>query len=89
MRDKAFHKDILRAVTHSWSRFLALFIIVALGAGFYSGVRTTAPNMRATADAYFDESRFMDVRLVSTFGFTQEDVEAVRAAEGVAEVMRG
>ena len=89
MRVKAFHKDILRAVTHSWSRFLALFIIVALGAGFYSGLRTTAPNMRATADAYFDESRFMDVRLVSTFGFTEDDVDAIRATEGVRSVMPG
>lgn len=89
MRVKAFHKDILRAITHSWSRFLALFVIVALGAGFYSGLRTTAPNMRATADAYFDESRFMDVRLVSTFGFTGEDVAAIRETEGVHAVMAG
>ena len=33
MRVKSFHKDILRAVTHSWSRFLALLVIVALGGG--------------------------------------------------------
>ncbi|OUP06061.1 FtsX-like permease family protein [Anaeromassilibacillus sp. An200] len=89
MRVKSFHKDILRAVTHSWSRFLALLVIVALGAGFYSGLRTTAPNMRATADAYFDGTRFMDVRLVSTFGFTQDDVAAIRETEGVESVMEG
>lgn len=89
MRVKAFHKDVLRAVTHSWSRFLALFVIVALGAGFYSGLRTTALNMRATADAYYDDTRFFDVRLVSTFGFTDDDVEAIRATEGVGSVMAG
>lgn len=89
MRVKAFHKDVLRAVTHSWSRFLALFVIVALGAGFYSGLRTTAPNMRATADAYYDDTRFFGVRLVSTFGFTDDDVEAIRATEGVESVMAG
>lgn len=89
MRVKAFHKDVLRAVTHSWSRFLALFVIVALGAGFYSGLRTTAPNMRATADAYYDDTRFFDVRLVSTFGFTDDDVEAIRATGGVGSVMAG
>ena len=89
MRVKAFHKDVLRAVTHSWSRFLALFVIVALGAGFYSGLRTTALNMRATADAYYDDTRFFDVRLVSTFGFTDDDVEAIRATEGVESVMAG
>ena len=89
MRVKAFHKDVLRAITHSWSRFLALFVIVALGAGFYSGLRTTALNMRATADAYYDDTRFFDVRLVSTFGFTDDDVEAIRATEGVESVMAG
>lgn len=89
MRVKAFHKDVLRAVTHSWSRFLALFVIVALGAGFYNGLRTTALNMRATADAYYDDTRFFDVRLVSTFGFTDDDVEAIRATEGVGSVMAG
>lgn len=89
MRVKAFHKDVLRAITHSWSRFLALFVIVALGAGFYSGLRTTAPNMRSTADAYYDDTRFFDVRLVSTFGFTDDDVEAIRATEGVESVMAG
>ncbi|HIU30881.1 MAG TPA: FtsX-like permease family protein [Candidatus Caccousia avistercoris] len=89
MRIKSFYKDIGRAVTHSWSRFLALLVIVALGSGMYSGLRATAPDMRATADQYFDSSRFMDVHLVSTFGFTQEDVEAIRAAEGVENVMAG
>ncbi len=89
MRIKSFYKDIGRAVTHSWSRFLALLVIVALGSGMYSGLRATAPDMRATADQYFDSSRFMDVHLVSTFGFTQEDMEAIRAAEGVENVMAG
>ncbi len=89
MRIKSFYKDIGRAVTHSWSRFLALLVIVALGSGMYSGLRATAPDMRATADQYFDSSRFMDVHLVSTFGFTQEDVEAIRATEGVENVMAG
>ena len=89
MHRRAFRKDTLRAVTHSWSRFVALLVIVALGTGFYSGLRTTAPDMRATVDRYYDENRFMDARLVSTFGFTEEDVESIRGTEGVANVMPG
>ena len=89
MHRRAFRKDTLRAVTHSWSRFVALLVIVALGTGFYSGLRTTAPDMRATVDRYYDENHFMDARLVSTFGFTEEDVEAIRTTQGVANVMPG
>lgn len=84
---QAFHKEIVRSITRSWSRFLAIFAIVALGAGFYAGLRMASPDMRATIDAYADDTALMDVHLVSTLGFSDEDVRAVEAVEGVKAVM--
>ncbi len=89
MKKRTFHKDIARSIKGSFSRFIAIFAIVALGAGFYAGLCATAPDMRATIDAYCDDSRMMDVELLSTFGFTQKDIEAIRGAQGVEEVMAG
>ena len=84
---KSFTKEIWRSITHSASRFWAIFAIVALGAGFFAGLRATAPDMRATGDAYFDDSNMMDIHLISTMGFTEEDVQAIQETEGVQSVM--
>ena len=82
-----FHTEIVRSITRSWTRFLAIFAIVALGAGFYAGLRMCAPDMRATVDAYVDDTALMDVQLVSTLGFSEADVHAVASVDGVAAVM--
>ena len=49
---KAFNKDIVRSIRHSLGRFVAIAAIVALGCGFYAGLRMTAPDMKLAADAY-------------------------------------
>ena len=59
-----------REFRHSLSRFLAIFAIVALGVGFLAGLLATTPDMRYSADPYYDNPNMMDIRLVSTMGFT-------------------
>ena len=83
---KAFNKDIVRSIRHSLGRFIAIAAIVALGCGFYAGLRMTAPDMRLAADAYYDGTALMDIRVVSTLGLTDDDIEALRQVEGVAAV---
>lgn len=83
----AFNKDVLRSVTHSLGRFLAIAGIVALGTGFYAGLRMTAPDMKLAADQFYDGTNLMDIRVVSTLGLTDGDLAALRGVEGVAQVM--
>ena len=84
---RAFHAEVRRSIGRSLTRFGAILLIVALGAGFYAGLRMCAPDMRLTVDAYYDDTAFMDVHLISTLGFSEADVAAVRAIDGVASVM--
>ena len=83
----AFGKDLRRSITHSWGRFLAIAIIAALGAGFYAGLRMTAPDMLLAGDEYYDGTSLADVRVVSTVGFSEEQIDALRDVEGVSAVM--
>ena len=83
---KAFNKDIVRSIRHSLGRFVAIAAIVALGCGFYAGLRMTAPDMKLAADAYYDGTDLMDIRVVSTLGLTDEDIEALRDVPGVSGV---
>ncbi|WP_270739902.1 FtsX-like permease family protein [Massilioclostridium coli] len=87
MRTKAFTKEIRRSITRSMSRFWAIFIIVALGAGFYASLRSIAPDMRLTIDHYFDEQHVMDLHGISTMGFTDGDIEALESLEEIDQVM--
>lgn len=41
--------------------------------------------MKETGDLYFDQQRLMDLRVVSTLGLTEEDVELLARQEGVEE----
>ena len=81
----ALNRDIFREIVHTRSRFFSIFVLVALAVAFLAGLRTTAPDMEITADTYLDAANFMDVRVVSTLGLTQEDVAALAARDGVRQ----
>ncbi len=81
---KAAGKDIARTVRTSLGRFVAIAAIVALGTGFYAGLRATPDDMNTAADIYYDQSNLMDIRVVSTMGLTDADIDALAKVEGVA-----
>ena len=65
---------------------MALLMMVALSAGFFSGLKITKDAMVNTADEFFQQQNLYDFRLYSTLGFTQEDVESFYDLAGVKEV---
>ena len=83
----AFSRGIARDVSTSLGRFLAILGICALGCGFFAGLRMAGPDMRASADAYYDETRLWDLRVVSTQGLGEKDLERLSAVEGVSSVV--
>lgn len=87
MVNKSFIKMSARAVKGSFSRFLAIVSIVALGAGFLAGLLATTPDMKENANSYFKESNLYDFYIQSTLGFSGEDVKAVSDLSYVKQVM--
>ena len=76
--------DTVREILHTKKRFLSLFVMSLLAVGFLAGLRMTAPDMHNTLDHYYDRQHFMDVRLVSMLGLTEEDLQAVSQLQGVS-----
>ena len=83
MKKKALRKDFYMEVKKSLNRFISIFLIVALGVAFYSGIQSAAPDMRYSGDAYFDQHHLMDLKVISTMGLTEKDVEAISQTDGV------
>ena len=65
-------KMLLRSIRATLGRYLAILAIVALGVGFFAGLKSSMPAMVSTADGFLRAQRFADFRLLSTLGFTAE-----------------
>ena len=76
-------KSTFREIKSSFGRFMAIFAIIALGVGFFAGLKVTKQAMIATVRDYLDRHAFFDYRLLSTMGFEQEDVERFAGAQQV------
>lgn len=87
MKKKALWKEFWMEIRKTFNRFMSIFLIVALGVAFFSGIRATKPDMQLSADRFYDENNLMDIRILGTLGITKEDVEAVAAVDGVKAVM--
>lgn len=81
---KAWNKNQLREIKATLGRFLAIFGIVALGVGFFAGLKVTQPAMLLTGSEYAQQTALFDLRLISTLGLTQEDVAYFSDMPGVA-----
>lgn len=87
MKHKNYFKNVLREIKGSFGRFMSIFSIVALGAGFLAGLFSASPDMRDAVDSYYDRTNFMDIRIASTLGLTDDDVTAIGKIDGVQEIM--
>lgn len=81
----AWTKSNLRQIKSTFGRYLAILLIIALGVGFFCGLRTAKEAMICTANNYINGTANMyDFRLLSTIGFTQDDVNYFSELDGVS-----
>lgn len=83
MKKRALRKEFWREIQKSFQRFLSIFLISALGVSFFAGLRSCKSDMLLSADAFYDNTNMMDLRVLSTMGLTEADLEAVRQIAGI------
>lgn len=79
-------KTTIREIRGSFGRYMAILAIVMLGVGLFAGLKATTPAMIATVNTYLAEQNFFDFRLLSTIGFTEENVKELEAFVGADDV---
>ena len=68
-------RTTIREIKGSLGRFFAIMAIVALGVGFFSGLKITRQAMVDTVDRFLNEKNFYDFHLLSTLGFEEADID--------------
>lgn len=86
MKRRIIRKEFVLEIKKSFHRFISIFFIVVLGVAFFTGIRATEPDMKISADAFYDESKLLDIRILSTYGLTQEDIQALEKLEEIQEI---
>ena len=84
---RALFTEITRTIKGSLARFLAIAGIVALGCGFFAGLKMASPDMQEAAHAFYANQHLYDLRVISTLGLSEKDVSALASVEGVETVM--
>ena len=85
----AFSLGIGRTIRGSLKRFISLAVICTLGVAMFIGLTVACKDLRISADEFFDEQDLFDIRVVSTLGLDDEDLEALAEIEGVESVEGG
>ena len=84
---RALFTEIIRTIKGSLARFLAIVGIVALGCGFFAGLKMASPDMQEAAHTFYKNQHLYDLRIISTLGLSEKDVHALASVEGVEAVM--
>ena len=79
----AMLKNAFSEIKKTKSRFFSIFGIIAIGTGFFAGLLSSAPDMRLSSDSYYDKSNLMNYRVVSTYGFDENDIKALDDIDGL------
>ena len=86
MKKNALRKDFFREIQKSFGRFLSILLIVALGVSILVGLIATQPDMVFSGDTYADAGKLMDIKVVGTFGLTEEDAEEILKLDSIKDV---
>ncbi len=86
-RRSAIVKEAFREIWKTRNRFLSILAIVAIGTGFFAGVKSSCPDMILSATQYYDDTQLSDLHLLSTLGFNDNDLAAIQETDGIRGFM--
>ena len=84
--NNSLFKDTVRTISRTSSRFFSIVAIVALGISFFAGMNATSPDMLDTAEKYYIDSNATDLRIISTAGLTDDDIEVLKTIQGIEQI---
>lgn len=87
MKKNALRKEFWVSLRKTKNRFFSILLIVALGVAFFSGIRSTSPDMCLSADRYYDQCSLMDIRILSTLGLTEADLKEISEIQGIKQAV--
>lgn len=87
MMNRGLIKSTFREIKTSFGRYMAILLIVALGVGFFAGLKVAYEAMLYTGNDYLEEHRLFDYHLLSTFGFDEDTAQKMEQQFSSGDVL--
>jgi putative ABC transport system permease protein len=75
MENRAYKKSIIREILTSKARFISILAIIFLGVAFYSGIKSSGPDLKESINEFFKKQNLMDSKIVSSIGLNENDLK--------------
>ena len=85
MKQNVMHKNLRQSIKKSFGRYVALALIICLGAALFMGLVITRQNMVVTGQHFMRQQKMFDLRMVSNYGWSEPYVEAFGELPGVED----
>ena len=85
MKKSAMGANLRQSIRKSFGRYIAIVAIIALGSALFMGLLMTKSDMVATGQVYMDRQDMFDLRLMNSYGWTEEYVREIAALDEIEE----
>lgn len=85
MKRNIMVKNLFQSIRCSIGRYIAIVAIIALGAAMFVGLLTTRSDMIVTAQKFTDEQNMFHLNLLSSYGWTDNELEAISKMDGIRD----
>ena len=86
MKKRTQWKDAFRNIWKQKVSYLSVVLIALLGSGSFLSISYASDSMRKNCRDNYDSMKFRNVEVISTLLLTEEDLDALRGIEDVAEI---
>ena len=85
MKKNAMRKNLRQSIRKSFGRYVALMMIICLGASLFIGLLITRQDMVVTGQRFMDDMNMFDLRMISNYGWSEKYVEEFAGLPGVKD----
>ena len=83
MKKNIMAKNLTQSILRSFGRYLAIVLIIALGSALFIGLLMTEVDMVETGQVFTDQQNMFDLRFLSSYGWTDDQIEELEQLEGL------
>ena len=81
-------RKLFRTAWRYRSQFISMIIMITIGVGIFLGFNIEWKSIETDTEIFFEETSYADFRLYQENGFSEEDIAAIQAIDGVDAATR-